>query len=121
MFGNKMVVFGFASSQGQIRAIRMKDGKFTGEGPLPITLTPVLKESAEAMFKETGLPRFILPFRNIKPGSALGKWLAQTHPHRMPGATYDPSRDAQQYITMSLPKAFDAIIYIENSTAAKPL
>jgi erythromycin esterase len=120
IFGPQMVVFGFASDHGSIRAIRMKEGKFVPGGPVSLKLPPALPNSSEALFRQVA-PRFILPFQRIKPESALDKWISKPQPHRMPGAAYDPDNDAQQYALVSLPKAYDAIIFTTESTAAKGL
>lgn len=120
IFGPQMVVFGFASDHGAIRAIRMKEGNFVPGGPVSLNLPPAMPNSVEARFRQVA-PRFILPLQGIKPDSVLDKWISKPQPHRIPGAAYDPENDAQQYALVSLPKAYDAIIFITESTAAKGL
>ena len=119
MFGSRMVVLGFASDHGQIRAMRMKNGKFVS-APMPLPLPPSRAGSVEAIFRETGLPRFILGFHDLDPSGALSGWLAQPHLHRMPGAVYDPDSD-DDYTNVALSKIYDGIVFVSESSAAKPL
>ena len=77
--------------------------------------------SVEALFHEAGMARFIIDFRRIPKDSALGRWLGQPTRHRSIGAGYDPGADANFYTTTLLPETYDGIIFIAESTAAKPL
>jgi erythromycin esterase len=119
-YGPKMYVVGFASDHGSIRAIRMSQTGGMAGGPVPLPLPHATKESVEAAFREGGAPRFLLDLRNIEATTALGKWLQAAHPHRMPGAAYDPDSDGE-YATVALPKIYDGIIFLQESTAAKPI
>lgn len=117
MFGNRMFVMGFASHHGAIRAIRMKNGQMQMGGPVEITLAEPAGDGVEAAFGATKIPLFALDLRSIKPGT----WLSQPHPHRMPGAVYDPDNDLSECANVALPSIYDGIIFSAQSTAAKPL
>lgn len=120
-FGERMVVLGFALYQGEIRAKRMTSGKFVPGGPVALSLAPAKATSVEAVLHETGLPRFILDFRSVPRDSALGGWLNASRPHRSIGAGYDPDQHAKFYVPMILPNTYDGIVFISQSSAAKPL
>ena len=120
-YGDEMAVIGFASHHGAVRAVRVRDGKVQRGGPVALPLAPAGKVSVEALFEETGLPRFILDLRDLPKDSATGAWLAQPRPHREIGAVYDPDRDTNYYEHVRLPGMFDCIVFIAESTAAKPL
>jgi erythromycin esterase len=121
IYGNKMVVLGFGSDYGQIRALRLKNGQMVGGSPVPLSLPPALPASIEAMCQQTGMPQFLLPFHHIPAESALGAYLAKPHLHRIPGAAYDPENDGEQYVNVPLPGLYDGLIFISESHAAKPL
>jgi erythromycin esterase len=120
-YGDQMVVIGFATHHGEVRARRREDG--SGQpGPLVAApLAPVSKVSVEAVFQETGLPRFILDLRDLPKDSAVSAWLAKPRLHRMIGAEYGAEADFKNYAHVRLPQMYDAIVFIAGSTAAKPL
>jgi erythromycin esterase len=124
-YGAQMVVLGFASHHGEVRARRMADGKLQPGPPVALPLAPARPASVEAVFHQSGMPRFILDLRRLpKDGAkdgALGRWLGRPTPHRSIGAGHDPGRDADSYIDAVLPEIYDGLIFIAESTAAKPL
>jgi len=114
-------VMGFATHHGGVRAWPMKEGRFQRGPPVPMPLAPARDVSVEALFQETGLPRFILDLRDLSKDSAVGAWLAQPRVHRSIGAVYDPDRASSYYNHVRLPEMYDCIVFIAESTAAKPL
>jgi erythromycin esterase len=121
LYGDQLVVIGFASDHGEVRAKRVAEGKFQPGPPVSLPLAPALSTSVEALFQDAGLPRFILDLRRIPKGGALGRWLATPKSHRSIGSGYDPDRSSKSYVQVCLPEVYDAIIFIAESTAAKPL
>ena len=73
----------------------------------------------EALFQETGVPRFILDLRDLPKDSAVGAWLAKPRLHRSIGAVYDPDRASNYYEHVRLPEMYDCIVFIAESTSAK--
>lgn len=120
-YGNQMVVLGFASHGGEVRAKRMAEGKFQPGPPVALPLVEAKEISVEGAFYETGLPRFILDFRRIPKDGALFRWLSEPRLHRSIGSAYDPDRSANYYQQVKLLEMYDGIIFIAQSTAAKPL
>jgi erythromycin esterase len=121
LYGDQMVVLGFASYHGEVRAKRMAGGKIQSGPPVALPLVPARTNSVEALFHEAGLPHFILDFRHIPKSNALGRWLAKPRLHRSIGSGYDPDRASNSYVQVNLPETYDCIIFIAESTAAKPL
>jgi erythromycin esterase len=120
-YGNKMVTIGFAAHQGEVRARRRVEGS-AQPGPLiAAPLAPASKGSVEALFQEAGLPRFILDLRDLPKDSAVRSWLSKPRLHRMIGAVYSAEADSEYYAHVRLPQMYDAIVFIAESTAARPL
>jgi erythromycin esterase len=120
-YGDQMVVIGFATHHGAVRAKRIKEGKFERGGAVALPLALASKFSVEALFGEIGLPRFILDLRDLTKESAVGAWLAKERSHRSIGAVYDPDRDSSYYDHARLPQMYDGIVFIAESTPSKPL
>ena len=118
-FGNQMRVLGYTFDRGHVRAIRVKQGKSDGWEWITMQVPPAKSGSAEEVLRATGIPRFVLDLRGVPPTSELGTWINEPQLLRAIGANYDP--DNLGYQTIILPKAFDALIYIEQTTATTPL
>jgi erythromycin esterase len=120
-YGDKLVVLGFASHHGEVRARRMTAGKIELGAPVALPLAPATKVSVEGLFAEAGMPRFILDLRSVPKEGALGRWLSRARPHRAIGSAYDPLQPVTSYAPTILPETYDGIIFIEQSTAAVAL
>jgi erythromycin esterase len=119
-FGEGIRVLGFTFDRGDVRAVRMKQGKI--DGPPTAMKVPTAKAgSVEDVLLTVGLPRFVLDLRGVAPAGKLGTWLNAPQVMRLVEAVYDPDNAAAAYTTVVLPKAFDALIYIEDTTASVPL
>jgi erythromycin esterase-like protein len=109
-FGKDHVAIAFATTKGEYQAI----GK---EGLSNHKLAAPPDNSYEAAFQRTGLPRFFLDLRKIDAGGEPAEWLRRSRSFRMIGAL----AMEEQFTPVSLPALFDAVIYLEETTAAKPL
>lgn len=120
-FGDQMRVLGFAFDRGEFRSVPLRrDGRAPG-APIPIRVPPSRPNRAEALLRLTGLPRFILDLRAVPAASALGRWLAEPQTMRAMGGAYVAADDVTAYGTSVLPEAFDALVFIEESSASVPL
>ena len=120
-YGDQMVVIGLATHRGGVRARRREEGS-AQPGPLVAApLAPARKVSVEAVFQETGLPCFILDLRYLPKDSAVSAWLSKPRLHRMIGAVYDADQDSKYYAHLRLPEMYDGVVFIAETTAAKPL
>src|ERR1700738_5066581 len=72
LYGDQLLLVGFATHQGGVRAWPMKDGRIQPGPPVAAPLAPARKVSVEALFQETGLPQFILDLRRLPKDCALG-------------------------------------------------
>ncbi|MHC4548585.1 MAG: erythromycin esterase family protein [Planctomycetota bacterium] len=108
-FGAAHLPVGFATRTGTYTA----RGK--GGGPLAShDLQAPPPGSVEALLAQTGEPRLILDLRRVAPGSPGSGWLAEPRPMRSLGAL---AQDVQ-FFPHQLTRAFDLLIYIEQTSAA---
>jgi erythromycin esterase len=130
MFGEQMRILGFAFDRGEVGY----RGRDRGHDPSRATLVKVpaaSPNSAEAVLRAAGLPRFILDLRTVPAAGPLGDWIAEPQMLRSIGgpALVEEHLDdpvsaylmLSQYDIWLLPKAFDALVFIEESTATVPL
>jgi erythromycin esterase-like protein len=108
-FGKRHLAIGFATSRGEYQAI----GK---QGLTNHKLQAAPDDSYEAAFERAGMPRFILDLRPVG-AEADAAWLAGPHPFRSVGAL---AMD-RQFGPAALPALFDAVVYIQETSAARPL
>ena len=78
-----------------------------------------LPESYEALFHDTGLPRFLLCLRD---SNQAIKGLRQSRLERAIGVIYLPQTErASHYFYARLPDQFDAVIHFDQTTGVEPL
>jgi erythromycin esterase len=124
-FGDQLFVLGFAGEKGEVRARRIKGANYleARRGQyVSLRLNPPVPFSAEALFAATGLDRFGLDLRHVPPNSELARWLSRSHLLRDLGWAYDPDDQTYGYNTLTdLAAAYNALVFIAESSAAKPL
>ncbi len=80
---------------------------------------PALEGSYEALFHETGTPRFFLNLRDDRP---LRESLLEERLERAIGVIYLPqSERVSHYFQTSLPRQFDAVLHFDETHALEPL
>ena len=80
---------------------------------------PALKESYEALFHETGVPRFLLNLRGSGQATAS---LREPRLERAIGVIYRPETERQShYFYARLPAQFDAVLHFDETRAVEPL
>ncbi len=108
------IIVGFSTYTGTVTA-----ASHWGEAPQIKQVLPALPESYEALFHETGMPRFLLNLRQENP--AINE-LQKQRLQRAIGVIYAPQTERlSHYFYAKLPQQFDAIIHIDNTQAVEPL
>ena len=78
-----------------------------------------MPESYEALFHNTGLPRFLL---NLRDGGEVVTELRKPRLERAIGVIYRPDTERMShYFRARLPEQFDAVIHIDETRAVEPL
>jgi erythromycin esterase len=112
MFGNEMVVVGFAFNQGSFRAVD-ETGKLRDH-----TVPPALDGFIDAALAAIGLPLLALDLANIPPDGPLAKWLAAKPSQRSIGSVFHG--DHTDYSEVANPRdKYDILLFVERTTAAR--
>lgn len=112
-FGDKMVVFGFAFNQGSFQAIE------PGKSLHDFTVLPAPDNSFDATLAATGIPLFALDLRKAPANSPVATWLSQPHKSRSIGAVFSYETENQYLFDLTATKSFDAVLFVESTTAAR--
>ena len=110
MYGPQMVVLGFAFNRGSFQAIGARGG-----GLQNFTVAPAPDGSFDALLSTAGIPLFALDMRNAPPA------LRETRQTRQIGAVFSNETETNYFARVSAPSIFDAIFFVENTTAARPV
>lgn len=115
-YGNDLRVFGFAFYKGSFNVIRYNVGLYQGFGKQDSDIPP--KDSYEYAFRATGIPRFFLDMREYAQSTT---WIAGPLKLREVGNQYDQSLALTYYYNLHLPRAFDVVIYFQDTNASTML
>jgi erythromycin esterase-like protein len=106
MFGKDMVVFGFAFNQGSFRAVPKN-------GPLRnFTVPPLPADSLDATLASASIPMFAIDLRQSP------AWFQTPRISREIGAVYPAGGPDGNVLSFVAPVAFDAMLFVESTTAA---
>jgi erythromycin esterase len=113
--GTQMYVLGFAVNSGSVRASTIEGGRRIGlaESKVP----PAEPGTGTAILSAVGQPVFFLDLRGRS--GRLGAWLAESHLFRSCGSMWDRDNPAGLMESQRLSKAYDGLIYLESTHAAR--
>jgi erythromycin esterase-like protein len=113
-YGRDAVLIGFSTYTGTVTA-----ASDWGASAELKRVRPALSESYEALFHNTGLPRFLL---NLRDGSEVVTELRKPRLERAIGVIYRPDTERMShYFRARLSEQFDAVIHIDETRAVEPL
>ncbi len=113
-YGRDAVLVGFSTYTGTVTA-----ASDWGASAELKRVKPALPESYEALFHNTGLPRFLL---NLRDGGQLIPALREPRLERAIGVIYRPeSERISHYFYARLPDQFDAVIHFDETRGVEPL
>ena len=109
-YGSNAYLIGMATCEGTVTAARAWNGS-----PDRMELNPCIEGSYEQLFHQTGLDRFIVAMPQAR------DVLAPPRLERAIGAVYQPhGGDRREYFRASLVHQFDAVVYVDRTTAIEP-
>jgi erythromycin esterase len=113
MFGDELVIAGFAFGEGSFQA---RDSS----GPLrEFTLGPPPVGTLDATLLSLHLPLFVLDLREEPSDEKVRKWLGVPHFSRQIGASFSEGATWQNQ-PIEAPKQFDLLIFVAHTTRARP-
>jgi erythromycin esterase len=115
-FGAENVrLIGFATHHGMVMAARE-----WGDDPLVMNVPEAMPGSLEDKLHHLESPQLLLPLRSLD--RAARETLNATIGHRAIGVVYDPRFERPgQYVPTQLADRYDALIYLEQTHAVRPL
>ncbi|MEG3436776.1 erythromycin esterase family protein [Pannus brasiliensis CCIBt3594] len=113
-YGTDAFLIGFSTFTGTVTAAVNWD-----DPPRLQRVRPALPDSYEALFHETGLPRFWL---NLRDANRDAPGLRERRLERAIGVIYRPETERfSHYFYACLPDQFDAMIHIDDTRGVEPL
>jgi erythromycin esterase len=112
-----MYVLGFAVHTGEVRAVTVENGKRIGLAVSPMPAAP--DGSGTAILSAAGHPAFFLDLRTQD--GELRDWLGQPHSFRSCGSQWNRDDPDRQLTSETLAKAYDGLVFLEKTTAARGL
>jgi len=114
--GPQIMNFGFAFDQGSFRAVDVANQS----GVHPFTVGPAPEGTLDAALAATGIPIFALDLRTLPKDGPVAAWFAQPHQTRDIGADFSDASAPKHWTSDSGPSAFDAILFVNTTTSARP-
>jgi erythromycin esterase-like protein len=108
MYGQEMVVLGFAFNQGSFQAIAQGGG-----GLKTMTVPPAKPETLDGTLASAGIPLFVVDVRKAP------AWFKQPRGSRQIGAMYPEGEPYALVANLEPAAAFDALIFFERTTVAR--
>ena len=119
MFGNQMVVFGFAFNQGSFQAMEMP---FSPKSVLrTFNVVPAPEGSLDAMLASAGLQIAAIDLRALPKEGEVANWFSEPRATKSIGAGYGEQFAANFLAKQVTPKIYDVLLFVEKTTAARPL
>jgi erythromycin esterase-like protein len=118
MYGSQMVVLGFAFNRGSFQAVGQSAGRSTSLQRH--TVSAANAGTFDATLATAGLPIFALDLRHPAAGAATS-WVETAQQTRWVGAVFNASIPAMYMGTITPRKTFDAIFFVDSTTAAHGL
>jgi Erythromycin esterase len=124
-FGRQQVVIGFAFGRGSFRATSESISIYEEGHPKRTPFTenpagPAAETSIDGVFRRAGIPIFALDLRGGPREGTVADWLKNRHGLRDVGGLYVPESDENHYYPVVPARAFDVMIFTEETTASQP-
>ena len=117
-FGNGYYAFGFAFNQGSFQA--QVAGQETPRVQ-EFTLGAAPERTVDWYLARTGIANYLVDLRRLQKDERLSQWLQATHKMHWVGAIFsDEWGESQWTQPFVLSRDFDGLIFIENTTRARP-
>ena len=117
-FGDGYYAFGFAFNRGEFQAQVAGGGKPRVQ---VFSLGPAPERTVDWYLARAGVGNYIVDFRRSPKDEGILRWLQATHRMHWVGAIFSDEWTAARWTQpFVLKRDFDGIIFIENTTRARP-
>ncbi len=116
--GDAMVVFGFAAGGGSFQAMDLPVE--TGRGVIDFTVPTAPPGTLDGALASLGLPLLALDMRRAPREGTLADWLGARLPTRDTGCCFADAMASQMEGHFTPRGAYDALLFVQRSTAARP-
>jgi erythromycin esterase-like protein len=114
VYGSQLVNFGFAFNEGSFRAVE------PGKGLRDFTVEPADEGTLDQTLAKVGIPVFAIDLRRAPKEGPVAEWFNEPHPAKSIGAVYSDAT-AQNYWNVTATDDFDVLLFVEKTTAARPV
>jgi erythromycin esterase len=83
------------------------------------TAPPAPAGSLDATLAAAGIPLFALDLRQAPKSGPVAAWLSAPHDTRSIGALYSEDTPYGYMASLTAPRCFDAVLFVEKTTAAR--
>ncbi|MEM9492243.1 MAG: erythromycin esterase family protein, partial [Myxococcota bacterium] len=118
VLGRKHVNFGFVFGHGSFQAMNWTEGRNKPGGLSAHTIEPGSPGQLGTELSRLGFPLFVLDMRTVPIDQPAGRWLHTPHIERVIGSVYR-SAEGMENMTI-LPEHYDAVIFVDETTRARP-
>ena len=118
-FGSDLVAMGFAFNRGSFRALAAPPAP-SESGVHPFAVGPAHEGSVDWALTEAGLELAAVDLRELPEDGPVAEWWSQPHEMRRIGSAYSEGNPSRWWRTLVVPDAYDAILFVESTTAARP-
>lgn len=115
IFGEEAALYGFVFHRGSFRAVDM-----ASRVPTSFSVGPAPRGSLDATLAAIGVPLFAVDLRNLPEGQ-VAAWFDAPHRSRQIGAGYSEQSPGIWLHRVRAARAFDFLIFIEETTPTRPL
>jgi erythromycin esterase len=113
LFPGELFNFGFAFNQGSFRAVE------PGKGLHEFTVATAPEGSLDQTLAATGIALLALDLHQLPNEGPVAKWFDQPHVSRSIGAIYSEASAASYFLNARPQDEFDAILFVNKTTAAR--
>jgi len=113
--GPDYLAFGFAFDHGAFQAVEKAKGLH------PMSVGPAKEESLDAALMAASPGPFALDLRRLRSNGSVADWFRIPRPVRSIGAIFEPGSEDGYYGTQSVPRAYDALLFVGTTTSAVPV
>ena len=117
-YGKDMVSFGLYFKQGAFQADDHRTG--STDGVKPFHVAPLPEDSLDTTLGAAGLPYAAIDLRKLPASGPVAEWLGKPRDTRSVGVLVSSSGPSMSVTQRQVTKLYDALLFVDQTTAARP-